>query len=82
MDLSIANERKAMPNILTVSGREILSQVSENPISVFRGTESNELRKMVEQGLLEQTCEPNGVYKFHITAVGFFALSRAGQIRQ
>ena len=56
-----------------------LKQIEEKPLVVIRGTESEHLRRMVENGLLEQTAEPNGEYRFSLTAIGFFALDQNPQ---
>jgi hypothetical protein len=56
-----------------------LKQIEEKPLFVMRGTESNHLRRMVENGLLEQTAVENGEYKFSLTAIGFFALDQVPQ---
>ena len=56
---------------------ETLAAIEKEPLIVFRGTESTLLRQMVENGLLEQTVIPNGMYRFSLTAIGFFALDRA-----
>ena len=58
---------------------ETLAAIEKEPRIVFRGTESNLLRQMVENGLLEQTVIPNGMYRFTLTAIGFFALDRANK---
>jgi hypothetical protein len=55
---------------------ETLTDIEKQPRIIFRGTESDLLRQMVENGLLEQTVIENGMYRFSLTAIGFFALDR------